>query len=279
MELTFLGGDARQRYAAGRLRECGMTVHESGLDGGAFTPSPPCDMLVLPMPASRTAGRINAPLCAGTVTYDMALTCCRSGGTVLAGMPDGELSNACARRGLKLRDYSTMEVIAASGAVSTAEAAIADIIYNTKSTVAGSRILMTGGGRIARYCAELLHAMGAQVRVSARSPAQRAYFKSRGIEAADISDLRELLADCVCVINTVPARILTEERLKYVSSDCRILDLASDPGGADAETARKLNLQYVRALGLPGKTAPAAAGAAVADAVREIIMDEWGTGL
>jgi len=58
------------------------------------------------------------------------------------------------------------------------------------------------------------------------------------------------------VVNTVPAPVLDEYRLKGLNKDCLLLDIASAPGGVDRAAAKRLGIPYIWALSLPGKTAP-----------------------
>ena len=49
--------------------------------------------------------------------------------------------------------------------------------------------------------------------------------------------------------------ILKKEQLQKVTKDCLLLELASKPGGFDLQAVEQLGLNYVPALGLPGKIA------------------------
>jgi dipicolinate synthase subunit A len=69
--------------------------------------------------------------------------------------------------------------------------------------------------------------------------------------------------------------ILTEEILASAKAGCLVIDLASKPGGTDFAAAKRLEINAVHALALPGKVAPAAAGRLIAETIREI-TDERG---
>ena len=53
-----------------------------------------------------------------------------------------------------------------------------------------------------------------------------------------------------------------------------IVDLASRPGGVDDTAAEELGVKSILALSLPGKVAPATAGAIIKDAVMNILEEE-----
>ena len=75
------------------------------------------------------------------------------------------------------------------------------------------------------------------------------------------------------IFNTAPALVLDGTRLREVREDCVILDLASAPGGVDQQEAQRLSLRASAALGLPGKTAPRTAAAAIRDSVYHILEE------
>lgn len=72
------------------------------------------------------------------------------------------------------------------------------------------------------------------------------------------------------MVNTVPARVMTEEQVERLNQDCVIIELASLPGGfPEGEKGR-----VIMAQALPGKTAPRTAGENLAEAVLEALMGE-----
>ena len=54
-----------------------------------------------------------------------------------------------------------------------------------------------------------------------------------------------------------------------------IIDLASLPGGVDFEAARRYKTDAVRALSLPGRTAPKAAGEIIRKTIFNIIKEVY----
>ena len=67
--------------------------------------------------------------------------------------------------------------------------------------------------------------------------------------------------------------IFDERVLKIVRGDALIIDLASKPGGVDFDAGKKLGINVIWALSLPGKTAPDSAGEIIADTVMNIINE------
>ena len=67
--------------------------------------------------------------------------------------------------------------------------------------------------------------------------------------------------------------MLPRQRLQWVSPAAFLLDLASAPGGVDRAGAQELGLRVLSAPGLPGRTAPVTAAAAIRDAVYHILWE------
>ena len=72
------------------------------------------------------------------------------------------------------------------------------------------------------------------------------------------------------------APVLDEKRLSWADPGVFLLDLASAPGGIDQEAAKARGLRLTRAPGLPGRTAPVTAAAAIRESVYHILREEGG---
>ena len=147
----------------------------------------------------------------------------------------------------------------------TAEGAIA--LLRPETGLSGAHILLLGYGRIARLLARELQKAGALVTAAARSGEQRAWAEAEGIEALPLDALSGALDRFDVIIGTIPAPVLTEPLLALVRKDALLLELASAPGGIDAAAAHERGLRYIRAPGLPAKSAPERAAVILRDAV------------
>ena len=76
------------------------------------------------------------------------------------------------------------------------------------------------------------------------------------------------------IINTVPARVITNEQLLGLKGSTLLIELASPPGGFDSEIAEQSGVKVIRGGGLPGKYAPISAGKAVAETLLKIMKRE-----
>ena len=129
-----------------------------------------------------------------------------------------------------------------------------------------------GYGRIGKVLARLLKAVGSDVTVSARNTTDAAYIRALGYRFVNTEELREIRGYDL-VFNTVPARIFDDELLKNTDRHTLLTDLASLPGGVDFEAASALRIDAQRALSLPGKCAPKAAGDIIKTTVFQIIEE------
>ena len=147
----------------------------------------------------------------------------------------------------------------AANAAITAEAALALVLENLRCEICQANILILGWGRIGKCLTHQLHHLNASVTVYARKDADRAMLQALGYRYISREDLGRTLSRFHCVINTVPAAVLTEPEARSIRPDCLKLELASGiwlPGE-----------DVVPAHGLPGKCKPDASGALIAKTI------------
>ena len=161
-----------------------------------------------------------------------------------------------------------------ANAVPTAEGAVQLALEELSSTLHGAHVLILGFGRVGRLTAHRMAALGARVTVAAREYGELAWAAAYGCGAVGLEDLNWELGAFSLIVNTIPAPVLDEKRLAWVNPDAYLLDLASAPGGIDRAAARSRGLRVTQAPGLPGRTAPVTAAAAIRDAVYHILREE-----
>ena len=231
MKIALLPGDARQEILGELLAEAGHTV-------APYAPGAEADAWLFPLPTG------DHP----------ALGELRPESLVLTALAAGE------HPGLRLRDYYAREDVLLRNAAITAEGAVGEAIRAMDRTLLGSRVLLLGGGRISRALGPRLRALGAEVTVYARDPAQRA--QAEGCGCRSLASLPEAPRGFDLLINTVPAALLPRK------PDCPAIELASPPGGFRDPAG------VIPARGLPGKTAPESAAEALFCAVQAILREE-----
>ncbi|MDE7244858.1 MAG: dipicolinate synthase [Oscillospiraceae bacterium] len=172
-----------------------------------------------------------------------------------------------------MRNFPLISGSPIANAVPTAEGALQLAMASTDYTLSGSRCLVTGYGRIGRLLSERLQALGANVTIAARKYSDFAWAAAHGFSTVQISRLSGRLGAYDLIFNTVPALLFDANRLRETREDCVLLDLASAPGGFDQTAAKALGRQVICAPGLPGKTAPRTAAAAIRDSIYHILEE------
>ena len=165
------------------------------------------------------------------------------------------------------------EELSVLNTVSTAEGAIEIAISNTNKILHGSKVLILGFGRIGKVLARKMAGLSVKVTCAARKDEDLAWIKAYGHNATNINTLGENLSDYDIIMNTVPHLILTKERMEYVSEECLLIDLASNPGGIDKKAAKDRNLKLIWALALPGKVAPVTTAEFIKDTIYNILKE------
>ncbi len=278
MKTAVIGGDKRMLYAAKAFSDSGAEVAIAGFDrlqsmcdiriasvGEAVGWADICVLPIRPL----TNGALTCPYSAETIpaeefgrlSADKIVFC--GGSQRISEYVTG-----------KVYDYAAREDFLIQNAVLTAQGAVGLTMRIYEDSIRGANALVLGWGRIGKTLSRCLNALGARVTVAARKPSDREWIRLEGMSAVDYS-LKEI-NEYSLIYNTVPAPVLDREKLRRVREDVILIDLASAPGGMDADTANARGLTFVHALGLPGKTAPKAAGRIIKDTIINILKEENG---
>lgn len=283
LNIWVIGGDLRQAKLAELLHSDGHTVHTYALDS---TPEPAwegekslsgldlADCVILPLPVTGDGTMLNTPLSERSHPLTQILDALRPGQILCAGRVDRRTQDMAQARGLILHDYFAREELAIANAVPTVEGAIQIAMEELPITLHGARSLVIGYGRLGKLLAHRLNALGSKVSVSARKWADLAWAEAHGYGVEQTQLLDGWLCGYDLIVNTVPVRILGEERLSELKSGCLIIDLASKPGGVDMEAAQQLGVKVIWALSLPGKVAPVTAGKAIQNTIYNILREQ-----
>ena len=283
MRFAVIGGDKRTEHLAAQLLRDGHRLRSFALERAALPPEisresclQSCvygaDCVLLPLPAER-GGRLHAPLSAEELGMPALIEALWPGQLLIGGALREETVTAALRGGLRVADLLRQPALAVGNAALTAEGAIGRLIEHSERALWSGRALVLGWGRIGRILALRLSALGAAVTVAARSARDRAMAEALGCAAADHAGLDGILGDFDFIVNTVPARVLTEGMLCLIRPDALLLELASPPGGFDRTLAQNIGLHALAAPGLPGETAPEAAALLLRQAVYAAIEE------
>lgn len=270
-----VGGDRRQVYLAQLLKDDGHTVHtvglgekESALDDMALA-----HCVILPLPVLGKNGRIHTPLSKEKIDLSQVLDHMRPGQVLCGGMVSPEVREAGEGVGLQVFDYYAREECMVANAVPTAEGAVQVAMEQMPFTLHSARVLVLGFGRVGKLTAHRMRALGARVTVAAADYGDLAWAAAYNYESIRLEELACELGGFQLIVNTIPACVLDARRLAWADPKVFILDLASAPGGVDLNRGEELGLHILQAPGLPGRTAPVTAAAAIRDSIYHILWE------
>ena len=283
MKFAVIGGDRRAVLLCSLLAEDGHRVRTYCLERAELsrdTPKAGClqgcvygaDWVIVGIPAE-TGGVFNAPFAAQELKLGELIGALWPGQVLCGGKFSQEASLSALHAGLAVADLMQRRDFTVGNAAITAEGAIEQLMKNSEKTLLGSHVLITGWGRIASVLAPRLRALGAYVTVCARKAGDRAMAQAQGLGCCSFEEIALLAEDVDFLVNTVPAEVLDRRILGGFRKDTVLLELASAPGGFDAETAAELELNTVSAPGLPGKYAPFSAAELMRDTIYAIIRE------
>ena len=187
---------------------------------------------------------------------ETALSYLKPGGKVYGGLTGAGkgIPALCAERGAAFTDFLADGTFTRLNAEATAEIMLALLILDLPVCLPEAKVVVLGGGRIAKGLAKRLIACGGRCTLAARNPAQRAEAEALGAETAPLDRLSDILPGADAVLNTIPAPVVDEETAARIPPEALVYELASAPGGFTSEALR---IRAVKpALSLPGKYAP-----------------------
>ncbi len=262
---SILGGDKRMLFLARSLCGDGKRVLLGGFDNLKSLGAPVitdvgsavryADAVIFPLPCVRADGSLNTVFSDGSVflTEEEQQAVLRT--PVFTSMKERLVRAYPSLKAGMIYDYAAREDFAVRNALPTAEGAIERAMNAYEGTIAGSRSLVVGFGRIGKALTRLLKALGSEVTVAARSEKDLAEIETLGCAVVVTGEISSVKGFDL-VFNTVPFLIFDRELLSKTDENTLIIDLASLPGGVDMEAASALGIDAQRALSLPGKCAP-----------------------
>ena len=140
-------------------------------------------------------------------------------------IPDA-LGDMLAERGAHIYDAGLDEAFLVENAEVTARGALGRILCELPRDISEQKIALVGYGRIGQRLTRLLLFLGASVTVYTRREQTRLELAMSGVSAELLREECEL-SGFDMIINTAPARIMSEESARRLALDTRIFDLAS----------------------------------------------------
>ncbi|MFA1821236.1 dipicolinic acid synthetase subunit A [Virgibacillus oceani] len=192
---------------------------------------------------------------------------------IFTGNTSDYLTEAANEANVELIPLLNRDDVAIYNSIPTAEGTIMMAIEHTDYTIHGSRVIVTGFGRVGNTVANKFSALGAKVSVSASSIKDLARITEMGLTAIPLDELHRSTNNCDLLINTIPDKIITKEEIKHLAPHALIFDLASKPGGTDFDYAEKRGIKAILAKSLPGIVAPKTAGKILADVIKQFLRN------
>ncbi|NLL17437.1 MAG: dipicolinate synthase subunit DpsA [Clostridia bacterium] len=288
--IGIIGGDKRELVLMEELHRLGADVMVTGYEQLTQLPGglahwdlrenlTRAEGVILPMPGTDEQGKVKADFANRPLVLQPEDFALLSPGTpLLVGIAGRYLKDQSSHQGLKLIETAELDEIAVYNSIPTAEGAIAIAIQETSITLHGAQMLIVGFGRIGMTLARMLKGIGAHVAVVARKTVDLARAEEQGYLAFDYQTVFPVLSQIDVVFNTVPYPVIREEYLKRLKSDTILIELASSPGGFDLAGAERLGLKVIKAMGLPGKTAPLTAGKILSRVYPKLLLQHWEQG-
>ena len=279
---AIIGGDKRQLYCARSLANDGFEVILGGFDKvlsmrGVKLINPveaakSAEIIILPLPSVDKDGNIPASFSDEKLSL-MGLAPYLAGKKVFCSMKEKVLDVVPFLNTKLLNDYYAREDFVLSNAYVTAEGAVKIAMERFEGTLNSADILVCGYGRIGKALTRLLSAFSPHLTVSARKSEDLAAIRLMGAKAVRTDELYGENGFDI-IFSTVPALIFDHKLLAKISNDAVIIDLASSPGSVDFDAADRLEIDYIHALSLPGKSSPKTAGEIIKDTVYTILEEE-----
>ncbi len=278
MKLAIIGGDLRQVYAAELLVKRGHSVTAVNTvappKGAALGEEPieaarTADAVLLPIPVTGAGGVIRGT---EALLPSTVLSRLQAGSLLLGGNLSAALVASARERGVRTVDYLNRDSFVLQNAYLTAQAALGILLRELPVCLYRTKIAILGFGRIGKFLARMLHALGAEVTVFARRGSDLAMASLIGVETKTVSALEQecALTFARAIVNTAPAKLLSKAHLSHLKPNTLLLELAS--GSDNLPTPPEgASLRILCAQGLPGKCFPESAGRIVADATEEAL--------
>ena len=278
--ISIIGGDLRIVKLVDMLNADGYNVYTYGLEQANIDDIQKCksieevseksDIIVSSIPFTSDGVNVNTPFSKNKISIEEVAKYIK-GKTFIAGRIEEELYQKFSET--KVIDLLKREELTVLNTIATAEGTIQIAMEESTKTLHGSKILVMGFGRVSKILSNMLKGIGAEVYCETRTTVNCAWIKAYGYNPILLDELDEELNKFDVIINTIPHIILNKERLKKVKKDCIIIDIASNPGGVDRNSAKELGIKMIWALSLPGRVAPVTSAEFIKETLENIIKD------
>lgn len=280
-----IGGDKRQLVTANSICADGYTVNLCGFDAldcktenyNICSDYKECiansDVIILPLPITKDGKILNMPFSIYEIKLNDDFAKLFKGKIVFCYMKDKLISTSSYWKQVYVYDLFDREEMQVYNAVPTSEGALEIAMREYKGTINGAKCLVTGYGRIGKVLAKMLQGLGAEVYVSARRKDSLAWIRLNGLTPIEHHKIINS-GEFDIIFNTIPSMTIDAHIMAKIAMNAIIIDLASKPGGVDFESAKRMGINTIHALSLPGKVAPKTSGEIIKNTIFNIIEEE-----
>lgn len=231
------------------------------------------DIVVAPLPCSKDDILLNTPFYKGEIKIEEIFKNMTKNQIFIGGKISEKIKEIANHYEILTFDLMDREELAILNAIPTVEGGIQIAMEEMDTTIHNSNIMILGFGRIGKLLAKSLKGLGGNVFVEARKHEDLAWIKSYGYHPLHLNKIKNYLPNMDLIFNTIPSMILGEENLIELKKGSLVIDLASKPGGVDFEVAKKMDIEVIWALGLPGKVAPVTAAEILKESIYNIVEE------
>ena len=284
MNILFLGGDKRHKYASDYIKVRGLSsnaILQPILNEENISYIKSADVIILPLPVTKNGTDLNVSDSTPCNVRILDLLDCVSSDTlIIGGAFTEQICSFMAQRKQSYVDYYKDDWFQVQNALLSAEGAIYYAKEKFDGSIHGSSIAILGFGKIGKILAFLLSTQGAKITVYARKDNDCSWSKLMGFEAVKIKnsflDVNKRFTDdgYDIIMNTVPDRIINREFIEVLNKLTILIDLASHPYCVDESLVSEYGIKYYREPGIPGRYAPKAAGEILGNTIINIINGE-----
>lgn len=175
-----------------------------------------------------------------------------------------------AKRSIKYFNVTLDEKFIVQNAILTAEGLLAIVLLKTDFALKETKLLVLGGGRLAKAYAILFEKLGVKTTILARREVEIAQSLLYASNSGNLSEFDKIAKNFNVIVNTIPAKIFEKENLKHIKKDTLFVETASVKC---LDESLVKNFEFVFAPGLPGKYCSFSAAKALFDIVLKEIKN------
>lgn len=248
-DIIIYGHDPRMDYVAGYFYNLGFDVYEA-LDDAHL------EACVIAAP--KLSLQEETKLC----------ECIHKKQTLWYGMLSPDCMRSLEEKQVIGKSYMQLEKLVYENAILTAQGMLR--IAGREAVLLESHCLVLGYGYCGKEMARALQEAGAHVDVCVRRKDLKSEILERGFGYRNLLQFERYdFEKYSYVFNTIPAKILTAERLEKFSANIILYDIATKPGGTDFEYCEKRGIRADLYPGIPGNLYPKEAGNIIASCIYE----------